>query len=486
MKRKLRHACIRTLQETFGLMAFRPGQEAAANALLSGRDLLCILPTGAGKSLCWQLPAVMRGELTIVISPLIALMRDQVFKLNEQGIPAVCVDSLMPKEERACAYERIRTGQAGIIYISPERFEQPSFQLLCKDCPPWLIVVDEAHCVVQWGDDFRPAYQRLGEIIRQLPRRPVVCALTATADKVQQRALCRRLGMQRRKRIVIPIIRDNLIYSVRTTLTKLDEIRKIICRTDGRVVIFCRTRSRTEKLAELLVRDGFDAAHYHAGMEREQRQEVQEHFMSGQLRILAETSAFGMGVDIPDIRVVIHDTLPSSVTEYLQQTGRAGRDGLEAQCIALIEPSDLVRYSDLARRLRFENRRHPIRKHMILHKLRRTSGSLLQVCLASDCIYRAAAAAMGQRVNACGKCSACRGGKLISHVPRLTDMSKEETRSWILRWQRARLSELLKVSPDSLMRDAQLKQTALGIAYKPDKTPVHERMERLAEYFRRR
>lgn len=486
MKRKLRAACIRQLQVTFGLKAFRPGQQAAANALLTGRDLLCILPTGAGKSLCWQLPAVMRRELTVVVSPLIALMRDQVIKLTELGIDAVCIDSIMTVQERQEALKRVRMAAVRIVYVSPERMEQPSFQEILRSNPPWLVVVDEAHCVVQWGDEFRPAYQRLGEMIDMLPKRPVICAMTATADKTMQKSLCRNLKMRRKRRIELPIIRENLTYTVCTTLSKRSELGRLVSETDGRVVIFCRTRSRTEYLAQLLCREGHSAACYHAGLDRTQRNEAQEMFLDGSIRILAATSAFGMGIDIPDIRLVIHDSLPDSVTEYLQQTGRAGRDGQESTCVALIEPNDFLRYTDLARRIRHQNRAHPFRRCQLLRKLRRGTGRLLRVCLASDCIYQAAASEMGQRTEPCGKCSACLHGRQVLRVPDMTKMNARETREWILHWQRRRLSEMLQVPAGTLMTELQLTYAAECKPLINPEKPVHERMQRLVDYFFRR
>ena len=205
MRTARKQQCSRVLRNTFGVSGFRPGQEQAADALLDGRDLLCILPTGAGKSLCWQLPALMMDELTVVISPLIVLMHDQVRHLRERGIPSVHLDSLMTPAERADALNQLTRGQAKIAFLAPERLNHPEIHALCRQRPPAMVVVDEAHCVVQWGDAFRPSYQQIGQFVSSLPRRPVLCAMTATADKPLQRGIVQSLGLRHPKRIVMPV-----------------------------------------------------------------------------------------------------------------------------------------------------------------------------------------------------------------------------------------------------------------------------------------
>ena len=237
MKYSLKRDCRYHLTHTFGLADYRPGQKEAVYALLSGRDVMCILPTGAGKSLCWQLPAVVSKRLTLVVSPLIALMRDQVQHLHAAGIPAIALDSLMSAEEREAGLKRIRAGAVRIVYVSPERLMQPRFRQLCMEKPPWLIVVDEAHCVVQWGEKFRPAYTAIAEFIAGLPARPAVCALTATADAAMQRAIRDNLSLNRCKRVTMPIIRGNLVYNVRTTLERTNELLRLCQKYPAKTVM---------------------------------------------------------------------------------------------------------------------------------------------------------------------------------------------------------------------------------------------------------
>lgn len=228
MRTARKQQCSRVLRNTFGVSGFRPGQEQAADALLDGRDLLCILPTGAGKSLCWQLPALMMDELTVVISPLIVLMHDQVRHLRERGIPSVHLDSLMTPAERADALNQLTRGQAKIAFLAPERLNHPEIYALCRQHPPAMVVVDEAHCVVQWGDAFRPSYQQIGQFVSSLPRRPVLCAMTATADKQLQRGIVQSLGLRHPKRIVMPVERPNLHYSVLPTVHVTDAILRAL------------------------------------------------------------------------------------------------------------------------------------------------------------------------------------------------------------------------------------------------------------------
>lgn len=484
MKHSLKRECLHHLQSTFGLTAYRPGQREAVQALLSGRDVLCILPTGAGKSLCWQLPAVIHGGLTVVVSPLIALMRDQVRHLTAVGIPAVSLDSLMSDGEKSAAIDGIRQGTVRIVFVSPERLEQPRFRGLCGEICPWLVVVDEAHCVVQWGESFRTAYGNIPVFLSALPRRPVLCALTATADDEMQRAVCTQLTMRRVKRILLPILRENLIYEVRTTLDRTWEILRLMQSSPCKTVIFCRSRVRTERLSELLNKHGVRAEAYHAGMERAQRMAVQTRFQNGATPTLCATTAFGMGVDIPDIRRVIHDYLPDSLIEYVQQTGRAGRDGQRADCILFLEPNELVRKAGIrfwAREL-FPNR--PLRRWRYLRRHGKQLNELLRVILQSSCIPAGIAAAFGKPSRPCGQCSACRKGRLLPRVPSMTGKRQWQIRAWLLMWQRESLAAKLNCSPAEIASDRALILAAKKYVF-PGDTAVRPEMERLLSHFRR-
>lgn len=478
MDRRLKIACLQRLHDTFGLTEFRPGQAEAVQALLSDRDTMCILPTGAGKSLCWQLPAVVHDGLTVVVSPLIALMRDQVQHLAARGIPAVSLDGLMDADARKQAMQSLREGTVRIVFVSPERLTQGSFRRLCRDVPPWLVVVDEAHCVVQWGDSFRPAYGEIGGFIASLPKRPVLCALTATADDAMQRAICESLGMRRVKRVWLPVVRENLVYEVRTTLNVFGEILRLMQQAPCKTVVFCRTRLRTEQLAAALTAQGVRADCYHAGLSREERMSAQQRFVEGGTLLLCATTAFGMGVDVPGIRRIIHEDLPDSVTDYAQQTGRAGRDGSDAECILLIEPQRLIRRGNihsregnfLRRWLRSMEKRHALRQ-------------MLRIVLTSSCIPAGLAAAFGQKAERCGRCSACRHGALLDRAPNLPRMKDWQARALFLRWQRDALARQIGCMPEQVVPDAALHRAAKSLVF-PKGTPVPPELERLLAHFR--
>lgn len=483
MKHSLKRECLRQLRSTFGLESYRPGQKAAVETLLSGRDLMCILPTGSGKSLCWQLPALVHEGLTVVISPLIALMNDQVQHLQQVGIPAASLDSLQSPQERQQTMARIRRGEARIVLVSPERLEQRQFRELCRELSPWLVVVDEAHCIVQWGEEFRPSYLKIGAFLQALPLRPVLCALTATADARMQRVISQQLGMRREKRVTMPHIRENLRYETRTTLDVPGEILRMCLQSPCKTVVFCGTRAGTEWLAGLLRQRGVRAAHYHAGMDRQQRLAVQEDFRSGRYEVLCATSAFGMGVDIPDIRRIIHDHLPEDLIDYAQQSGRAGRDGEPAECILLFEPNDFLVRARIPRSAAGNMVRHPLRRHRYLLAYWRKAEQLMRVLLASRCIPSVMAAALGQRVPACGKCSACRKGQQVKHIPHFRKMREWQIRLWFLQWQRDEMARHRQCPPRKILPDSAMISAARQLVF-PEGVNAPAEMERLAAHFR--
>ena len=484
MRYALERECRRLLSDTFGLTDYRPGQKEAVHALLSGRDVMCILPTGAGKSLCWQLPAVAHAGLTVVVSPLIALMRDQVQHLAEIGVPAVSMDSLMSREEKQAALEEIRRGKARIVFVSPERLMQQRFRQLCRELQPWLVVVDEAHCVVQWGESFRLAYSGIADFLQALENRPALCALTATADETVQRSIALSLGMRRPKRILLPIVRDNLVYSVRTTLDRTAEIQRMLSSRPAKTVIFCRSRARTEKLAERLKEAGIPAMFYHAGMERADRLEVQQRFMEAGDQTLCATKAFGMGVDIPDIRRVVHDCLPEDLIDYVQQSGRAGRDGEAAECVLFLEPNELVARSLTGRQADQGDFLHPLRRWRRRLRSKKKMKQLLHVVMASQCIPAGIAVAFGKPVPPCGRCSACVKGRLVRWAPALAGMKAWQVRAWLLMWQREVLAKQMGCSPAAILPDRSIRAAAKKLVL-PQGAEACPGLERLLAHFRR-
>ncbi len=471
MNRKLRHACAAALQDTFHVGSYRPGQKAAVSALLSGRDLLCILPTGAGKSLCWQLPAVVRQEATLVISPLIALMQDQVRRLTEMGIPSVSINSLMTVTERKAAEQAIGNGCIRAVFVSPEMLESRTMMSLCQRVRPWLVVVDEAHCIVEWGASFRPAYAQIGAFIESLALRPVICAMTATADEAMQSQIVASLRMVFPKRVTLPVIRPNLHYHAVTTVNRTAEIIRLLSERPSRTVIFCRSRARTELLAAQLRKAGRKAEYYHAGLEREERLQVQERFRTGATDCLAATTAFGMGVDMPDIRCVIHDALPDSVTEMVQQSGRAGRDGKPADCVILISPRDLLQRNSMLRAVNRQTRFRPLARYAAVKKHWLPLRRLLDALMAAPCIPAAFSEAFGQRAARCGCCSACRKGPLIGSIPQMRHMSEKDMHLWLLTWQRDALAAARGVRPGKIMTRRQLRQAVRACRIPALKSP---------------
>ena len=335
---------LQTLQAKFRLGEFRPRQREIIEDVLSGRDTLCVMPTGAGKSLCFQLPAVMRGGLTIVISPLISLMADQARQLKQLGIPAFILNSTQtPKEQREIVRQLV-TGFEGLLYIAPERFAAPSFQVLAKRLRPKLFVVDEAHCISSWGHDFRPDYMRLAEA-RQVMGNPICFAVTATATPQVRQDIIDRLGLRSARVHVTGFDRPNLNY---TCQDFVDEARKDVALVkfvkdhSGSGIVYCSTRKKTEAVAALLEErlPGRVVVCYHGGMELPQRHSSQSLFMKANEAVAVATNAFGMGINKPDIRFVLHYNLPGSVEAYYQEAGRAGRDGAAAECRLLYLAKD--------------------------------------------------------------------------------------------------------------------------------------------------
>jgi ATP-dependent DNA helicase RecQ len=332
-----------TLRERFGLEQFRPGQRAVIESVLQGRDVLCVMPTGGGKSLCYQLPALMLRGLTLVVSPLIALMKDQVDALGQRGIRATLLNSsLDPSEQRARLVE-IEAGQYDLVYVAPERFRSSRFVAAMAKVRPALLAVDEAHCISEWGHDFRPDYSRIGYARRQLGA-PACIALTATATDIVRRDIADQLDLRDPAQFVTGFDRPNLRYTVvdaRRDADKLLAVREALDRNPGSAIIYTSSRKRCEMVGEYLQRElRKQVVVYHAGMNREERTVAQERFMAGEAEAVVATNAFGMGVDKPDIRSVLHFNLPGTLEAYYQEAGRAGRDGLPAECVLLFAYGD--------------------------------------------------------------------------------------------------------------------------------------------------
>ncbi|MFI5227884.1 MAG: ATP-dependent DNA helicase RecQ, partial [Gemmatimonadales bacterium] len=325
------------LREHFGYPAFRPGQEAAVASVLAGRDTLVVLPTGGGKSLCYQVPALMLPKLTVVISPLISLMKDQVDALAARGLPATFVNSTLSGSQISDRLARAIRGDVKLLYVAPERFDAGSTAERLRDAGVSLLAVDEAHCISEWGHDFRPSYLRIAHVREQLGWPPTV-ALTATATPHVRKDIVAQLKLDAPTTIITGFDRTNLTYSVvptRTDADKDDALVHLLRGNAGLAVIYASTRKAVERIALLLERAKIPAAAYHAGLDDERRHDVQDAFMSEKVRAIVATNAFGMGIDKPNVRLVVHYALPGTLEAYYQEAGRAGRDGQPAACYLL-------------------------------------------------------------------------------------------------------------------------------------------------------
>lgn len=325
----------------FGYTAFRPGQEKIVTAIMDGKDTLSIMPTGAGKSLCYQLPATLLPGITIVVSPLIALMHDQVMSLKKRGVPAAYINSTLTPAQFALAMQRAYMGAYKIIYVAPERLSTRQFLNFAVTQDISLLVIDEAHCVTQWGHAFRQAYMGIPVFVSRLLRRPIIAAFTATATADMQDDIKQNLALNSPRVTVTGFDRPNLYYSVEKKVRKDEWLKKFVEEHDEKCgVIYCRYRRTTEEVAKKLKDAGYSAGYFHAGLEAEEKRRVLEEFLSGKLQIITATTAFGMGIDKPDIRYVVHYDMPMNLEDYYQQAGRAGRDGKPAECVLLYSSKD--------------------------------------------------------------------------------------------------------------------------------------------------
>ncbi len=331
------------LKHYFGHSQFRPGQEMMIDALLAGRDALGIMSTGAGKSMCYQVTALLLEGVTLVISPLISLMKDQVAALKAAGIPSAYLNSSLTPRQLELATERAAQGAYRIIYVAPERLETASFRRFAQGTRISLVAVDEAHCVSQWGQDFRPNYLRIADFIDSLPVRPPVGAFTATATEQVRRDVVRLLRLRSPATVTTGFDRPNLYFEVVQPKSKYEALRRILHKNRGKSgIVYCNARKTVEDVCDKLVAEGVNASRYHAGLSEEERALNQEDFQYDRVTVMVATNAFGMGIDKSNVSFVIHYNMPRSMEAYYQEAGRAGRDGSDAECILLFSPQDIM------------------------------------------------------------------------------------------------------------------------------------------------
>jgi len=333
---------LSVLKDYFGHDSFRDGQEQIVDALLDGKDALCIMPTGAGKSMCYQIPALLFDGVTIVVSPLISLMKDQVGSLVQSGVPAAYINSSLSYPQFLRVLSNVEYGKYKIIYVAPERLLTDGFLDTCKKIKISMVAVDEAHCVSQWGQDFRPSYLKIVSFIKSLANRPIVGAFTATATNDVKEDIKKILRLENPFEITTGFDRPNLFFGVIKSSSKDEKLIDLIReRGDRSGIVYCATRKNVESVCELLCDNGFSAARYHAGLDEYERRKNQEDFVFDRKNIMVATNAFGMGIDKSNVTYVIHYNMPKNIESYYQEAGRAGRDGGEADCILLYSPKDV-------------------------------------------------------------------------------------------------------------------------------------------------
>ena len=395
---------LRMLETYFGYTSFRPAQEAPIASLLRNEDVIGIMPTGAGKSICFQIPALCKPGLTIVFSPLISLMKDQVDGLLVQNIPAALINSTLTQAEFNKTMYEVRSGKIKLLYIAPERLGSNFFCNVLRALPIAQVIVDEAHCISEWGHDFRPSYRLIGEWLNSLPKRPIVGAFTATATKYVENDIKKLLGLDKANVYVTGFDRSNLSFSVIRTPKRMDYVVHYVRQhANENGIIYCATRKDVDRVYENLTRAGIKVGHYHGGLSDEVRREMQNAYADDKLQVMVATNAFGMGIDKSNVRYVLHYQMPRNMESYYQEAGRAGRDGAPAECILLYSGQDVQVHKYLIE----QSIETPERQEVELRKLQ----SMIDYCFCSNCLRKYMLNYFGESTvwTTCDNCSSCKG-----------------------------------------------------------------------------
>jgi ATP-dependent DNA helicase RecQ len=399
----MKDKAIQILQEYFGYSEFKAGQEQIIDEILAGHDVVGIMPTGAGKSLCFQIPALALEGTAIVISPLISLMKDQVDTLNEMGIKAAFINSSLNMQEYRSITEKAQKGEYKLLYIAPERLETESFWGLLSRLNISLIAVDEAHCISEWGHDFRPSYTKIAEMIARLPKRPAVVALTATATIQVKHDIVRLLKLQQPYILITGFDRENLYFGVEKPKKKFDFLLKYIKKNVANSgIVYCSTRKTVESVCKQLNEHGISATRYHAGLTDGERIANQEAFIFDKVQVIVATNAFGMGIDKSNTRYVIHYNMPKTMENYYQEAGRSGRDGEKAECILFYSAADII-----TNKLLIENSGFNVDKTNEYKKLQ----EMVDYCNTDGCLRKYILGYFGENnsPNKCDNCGSCSG-----------------------------------------------------------------------------
>ena len=395
---------LRMLETYFGYTSFRPAQEAPIASLLRNEDVIGIMPTGAGKSICFQIPALCKAGLTIVFSPLISLMKDQVDGLLVQNIPAALINSTLTQAEFNKTMYEVRSGKIKLLYIAPERLGSNFFCNVLRALPIAQVIVDEAHCISEWGHDFRPSYRLIGEWLNSLPKRPIVGAFTATATKYVENDIKKLLDLDKANVYVTGFDRPNLSFSVIRTPKRMDYVVHYVRQhANENGIIYCATRKDVDRVYENLTRAGIKVGHYHGGLSDEVRREMQNAYADDKLQVMVATNAFGMGIDKSNVRYVLHYQMPRNMESYYQEAGRAGRDGAPAECILLYSGQDVQVHKYLIE----QSIETPERQEVELRKLQ----SMIDYCFCSNCLRKYMLNYFGESTvwTTCDNCSSCKG-----------------------------------------------------------------------------
>ena len=469
------------LKQYFGYDDFRHGQLTAIDSILSGEDTVAIMPTGGGKSICFQVPAMMMRGITVVISPLISLMNDQVRALSQCGIPAAYLNTSLEEKAVAKVLSEAARGKYKIIYVAPERLLTHSFRNLCSSIEVSFIAIDEAHCVSQWGQDFRPGYLDIKEFIDSFAVRPTVAAFTATATAIVKEDICRLLGLRNPKEIATGFDRENLCFEVVRTRDKLTALKRYLdLYSGGSGIIYCSTRKNVDELFYELKNDNMAVTRYHAGLSKNERKLNQDSFINDETPVIVATNAFGMGIDKSNVSFVIHYNMPGDIESYYQEAGRAGRDGSDANCVLLFSPSDIILQKWFINNAEdnehlSENQQKELKK-LRLEKLQQ----MVSYCKDEICLRNHILRYFGENpTQRCGNCSFCTGNtssvdvtlqaqKIFSAIRRVKE---KETAEVIIDILKGNSSEIItenkydELSVYGIMNDSAESQIELYIEY---------------------
>lgn len=403
-----------TLQQYFGYTLFRDGQEYIIDEILKGKDVIGIMPTGAGKSLCFQIPALMSDGITLVVSPLISLMKDQVMTLKQAGVKGAYLNSSLSASQYYKAVDNMRCGVYKIVYVAPERLLSEDFLQAIQHLQIDILAIDEAHCISQWGQDFRPSYMQVPEFLQKLAKRPVIAAFTATATEKVTEDIISQLQLTSYSKLVTGFDRKNLYFEVIHPQNKQQALYRLVKKHTGESgIVYCNTRKNVEEVCQFLKDNGVKATRYHAGLYSEERKENQEEFIYDRCDIIVATNAFGMGIDKSNVRYVAHYNMPMDLESYYQEAGRAGRDGLPADCVLLYGKKDVITNEFLINRQCEESDISEKEKQIIIKRSLQRLKEITFYSTTTDCLRKRILNYFGEKtVEFCGNCSSCKQGHI--------------------------------------------------------------------------